>query len=146
SVTSTAAGSMAFAALADWNALAVPAPAAGVTPAGGYTQFDLTRAALYQTAGATPPGPNQNIPPTPPPGATNPSTTVHGPRGGRGRRGVRAGLGGEHARPRGRFCRPDADRQHRLRRLRHPHRRDRRPGRVHQDRVRRLPVRLYGCR
>src|SRR5262249_9030264 len=56
SVTSTAAGSMAFAAVADWNALAVPTPGAGVTLAGGYTQFDLTGAALYQTAAATGPG------------------------------------------------------------------------------------------
>jgi RHS repeat-associated protein len=71
SVTSSAAGSMAFAAVADWQAQAVPTPAAGVTLAGSYHAADATGAALYQTAAATGPGQTMTIATTAPSTAKN---------------------------------------------------------------------------
>ncbi|WP_255648979.1 DNRLRE domain-containing protein [Frankia sp. ArI3] len=71
SVTSTAAGSMAFAAVADWNAAAVPTPGSGVTLQGSYHQSDLTGAALYKTAASSAPGQALTITTTAPSTATN---------------------------------------------------------------------------
>ncbi len=71
SVTSTVAGSMAVAAVADWNAAGAPTPAAGVTLQGTYNQYDLTGAALYKTAASTAPGQALTVATTAPSGATN---------------------------------------------------------------------------
>ncbi len=71
SVTSTTAGSMAFAAVADWNAAGTPTPGTGVTLAGSYSQFDATGAALYRTAPSTTFGQTMTISTTAPTTATN---------------------------------------------------------------------------
>ncbi|WP_261558306.1 DNRLRE domain-containing protein, partial [Frankia tisae] len=71
SVTSTVAGSLAFAAVADWNAAAVPTPGSGVTLQGSYHQSDLTGAALYKTAAASAPGQALTVTTTAPSTATN---------------------------------------------------------------------------
>jgi hypothetical protein len=62
---------MAFAAVADWNAAAVPTPGSGVTLQGSYHQSDLTGAALYKTAAATAAGQALTITTTAPSAADN---------------------------------------------------------------------------
>lgn len=71
SVTSTAAGSMAFAAVADAAAAAIPTPGSGVTLQGSYHQTDVTGAGLYKTAASSAPGQALTITTTAPATATN---------------------------------------------------------------------------